>query len=357
MDAGFVAAFGSGDSAIAAHFERIGSTEDFSNYYTKSEVDSIKTALQGNITTNATAISTLSGTVSDMDTAYKAADTALDGRLDSLEEEVGAASNPDADSLRGRMAALETTVGDSTSGLVKTVADNYTALSNADSALDGRLDVVEAAIGTYPTTAGTETIATRLDNIEDAIGEGSETSLASRMTTAESDIDALETALGATTDPATGTVRARLNAAESDIDALEAADTAMDTRMDTAESDIDNLEAALGDATNPATGTVRARLNTAESDIDALETELASHDFKYAGSQSEGGAADNVVETAATADADREVLIANADKDAVNYASNVKVNPSTGAVTLNAIKLGAATVTYDSTTASLVVNF
>ena len=660
---------------IPAHFERLGSSADFSNYYTKSEVDGFTSTLQSNIGTNSTAISGLQGTVSDMDTAYKAADSALDGRLDDLEAEVGAASNPDAASLRGRMATLETTVGDASSGLIKTVADNYSELTDADSALDGRLDVIEAALGDYPDEAGTDTITDRLDAIEDAIGEGSGSSLADRigaaegeiddlqtevgaatnpdaaslrgrMATAEGDIDAIETEIGAATNPDAASLRGRMAAAETDIDNLEAADTAMDTRVDAiedeigaaqnpgattlrgrvaslettvgdansglvktvadnyssldtaigsvasdlaalttavgninrfnivvleageslpavgaeytiyfvpqatdvlpnnyniydeymwvvkedaqgqdashyekvgvteaefanyytksevdgikttleaadtaiglridgvdstieamdtaykaadtaldgrldvieaalgdypdeagtetitdrldtieaaigegsgssladrigaAENAIDDLEDALGDASNPDADTVygrldtaeddiddlqtevgaasnpdaaslrgrmataegdidaieteigaaqnpdsaslRGRMATAEGDIDDLETELASHDFKYAGSQTENGAADNVVETSDSTNADREILFANSDHDAVNYASTAKINPSTGMLTVNSIKLGGAVLTFDSVSESLVVNF
>ena len=60
----------------------------------------------------------------------------------------------------------------------------------------------------------------------------------------------------------------RLDTAETDIDALETADTALGSRMDTAETDIDTLEAADFAALITALTT---RLDTAESDIDALE--------------------------------------------------------------------------------------
>ena len=69
-----------------------------------------------------------------------------------------------------------------------------------------------------------------------------------RMTTAESDIDALE---------------GRMTTAESDIDALEG-------RMTTAESDIDALEGRMTTAESDIDA-LEGRMTTAESDIDALE--------------------------------------------------------------------------------------
>ena len=83
-----------------------------------------------------------------------------------------------------------------------------------------------------------------------------------RLTTAESDIDALE---------------GRMDTAEDDIDALEG-------RMDTAEDDIDKLQADVGDVTLlhttdksslvAAVNENEGRLDTAEGDIDALETQI-----------------------------------------------------------------------------------
>jgi hypothetical protein len=69
-----------------------------------------------------------------------------------------------------------------------------------------------------------------------------------RMTTAESDIDALE---------------GRVTTAESDIDALEG-------RATTAESDIDALEGRMTTAESDIDA-LEGRMTTAESDIDALE--------------------------------------------------------------------------------------
>jgi chromosome segregation ATPase len=280
-----------------------------------------------------------------MDTAYKAADTALSGRVTSLETAVGTYP-ANTDSIAERLSDIEDAIG----------SGDGTSLADRLDTVEGEVDTLQDQMGNYPTGENDPDVATRFTNVESAA-----TTLAGRVTTAEGDIDALETRAGN----------------------LEAADVALDGRLDTAESDIDTIEGQIGsyDLANDGTiasrlgtieddldgsvsGSLAARVTTAEGDIDALETragdletELATHDFKYAGSQTENGAADNVVETVTTANEDREVLLASHDKDAVEYAAGVKVNPSTGQLTVNSIKLGAATLTFDTNTESLVVNF
>lgn len=91
-----------------------------------------------------------------------------------------------------------------------------TTRENADNALAGRLTTIETTLGESGTIGS---------DVAD---------LKSRMGTAETDIDNLEAALGATSEPAAGTVRARLSAAEGDIDTLEGKVTTLigsDTNM------------------------------------------------------------------------------------------------------------------------------
>ena len=92
-----------------------------------------------------------------------------------------------------------------------------TLREQADTALDGRLDTIEATLGASGTIGSdVADLKTRMTG-----AEGDIDNLETRMGTAEGDIDNLETALGATSNPDEGTVRARLNAAESDISTLE----------------------------------------------------------------------------------------------------------------------------------------
>ena len=75
------------------------------------------------------------------------AESALDTRLDAIETSLGDTSQ----SMNERVTALETTVGDSNSGLVKGVADNKaaiaamdTAYKAADTALKAEIDAIQA---------------------------------------------------------------------------------------------------------------------------------------------------------------------------------------------------------------------
>lgn len=402
------------ETTTVGSYEKVGVTEaDFGNYYTKDEVDGFVSDLED-------ADTALGGRIDDLDAAYKAADalleaadTALAGRATVLENAVG--SYPTAagtKTIATRLDDIEDAIG---GGGGESITDRLDSV-------EGEVDDIQAQIGTYPQEA--DPIADRLADIETAIGDNqTANSIKGRIKTAEDDIDALEGRADATEanigtyDLAQdGTIASRLATLEStdeaydgrldDIEAnigtydvdtdgtiasrlatLEATDTAYGTRITANEGDIDTIQAQIGeypdmtqlgarsiatrlDAIEEAIGdgdsaeSIVNRLDQAEDDIDALEgratdleEELATHDFKYAGSQTENGAADNVVETASTADAERPVLFANADKDAVEYNNNITANPSAGTVTMTALKLGAATITFDSNTESLVVNF
>lgn len=159
-------------------------------------------------------------------------------------------STTTVEGLQTAVAALQETVGDSTKGLVKQVADNKAAIAtlNADSTTEGSVayqiaQIVAGAdasfdtlkeiadwIGTHTTDAatmnsqintnktdiaslkelvGSEAVATQIANAIDAALKSGETdkyalasdltTLAGRVTTAEQDIDALETKVGTTT--------------------------------------------------------------------------------------------------------------------------------------------------------------
>lgn len=285
-----------GEKTESSYFEEIGITEaDLGEYYTSSKVDEL--------------LATINTTIATNKTAQETGDTTLGNRITPLEQQVnGYSETVDGESkevtttLNYRVKALES----SESTLEKTVSDNKTASDNADSALSGRLDTVEKAIGTYPTTADTKDITTRL-------------------TTLESNV---------TTD--TGSLNTRLSTLETTVSDNK-------TTQDTKNSSLDK-------------------------DIKAINDELDTHSFKYAGSTEEGGAATKVAETASTADESREVLVASKDHTSVEYSSKVTANPSTGDVTtsgkitgaslvVDSIILGGATLTYDKTNDKLVVNF
>ena len=96
-----------------------------------------------------------------------------------------------------------------------------------------------------------------------------------------------------------------------------------------------------------------------QSDIDDINDELATHNWLYAGSATENGAATKVVETETQNDDYQDILVASTDHTATEYAkdSKAQINPSTGDLKVKSVTLGAMTMVYDPTTESVVFNF
>ena len=162
--------------------------------YTKDEADNKfltkeeaydDTALANRVTATETAIT-------DEASARDAADKVLEGKIaEALAEAKQYADDNDADTIyndeevRGlingvatRVGTLETTVGDSTKGLVKGLADEITRATEAEADLDERLDAIEAdyidsaeladAIKNFATT---QYVDEEIEAIEDAISK------------------------------------------------------------------------------------------------------------------------------------------------------------------------------------------
>ena len=154
------------------HYENIGTTEaDLTNYYTKSEMD--------------TTIGGINDDISAMDTAYKAADTALDGRLDNVEDAIGDAST--ANTIIYRLNGFDTTIGD----------------DNTAASIKGRIKTAEDDIDALETAVGTDSTAG---------------SIKGRIKAAEDDIDAIETSIG--DDSTANSIKGRITALETDAAAI-----------------------------------------------------------------------------------------------------------------------------------------
>ena len=118
--------------------------------------------------------------IEDMDAAYKAADTTINGRLDTLEA-------IDHDAYKGADSALKTEL----EGKINAKADSSvveamdTAYKAADTELSGRLDDVEAALGT-----GEGSVS---DQIADAKQEAIDSAVATAAADATTKANAAET--------------------------------------------------------------------------------------------------------------------------------------------------------------------
>ena len=110
---------------------------DFSDVASASDVTKVVGGLKEIVDNQGTAITALQNTVGNassglvknvntLKTEVEAKTTGLLDRVTALENSTGSGEN----ALGGRVTALENTVGDSTKGLVKKVADNSTAISS-----------------------------------------------------------------------------------------------------------------------------------------------------------------------------------------------------------------------------------
>lgn len=103
-----------------------------------------------------------------------------------------------------------------------------------------------------------------LAELDEAIVETKEdvTSLDGRLTTAEGEIDTLQSNVT--------NLQGRMTTAEGEIDTLQSNVVSLDGRLDTAEPEIDTLQSQMSTA-NSNISNLQGRMTTAESDIDALQ--------------------------------------------------------------------------------------
>ena len=92
-------------------------------------------------TPTSTVVKYVDAKVKAEETRALGAESDLDRRLDAIETSLGDTSQ----SINTRVTNLETTVGDSTKGLVKDVADNKTAINNANGRIDGVITAYQGA--------------------------------------------------------------------------------------------------------------------------------------------------------------------------------------------------------------------
>lgn len=203
-----------------------------------------KTALQNQITANASAIELLTNGVSadevdgvnDLIQYVKDHGTEVTGMKNDIKANADAIDAIEADYLK---------------------AADKTALQGEIDALEGRMDTAEGAIATKATQADLEALAGRVSTVEGDLNTES-TGLKARMTQAEADIDALEGKVG------DKTVAAQIEAA---IEALKIGDYAKAADLTAAVARIAQNETDISG--------LKGRMDTAEGDIDALETEVA----------------------------------------------------------------------------------
>ena len=296
-------------------FEKINSISELSDYFTKSEVNAIKSSLEAAdtangqlIAQNTADITTLNGTVSDMDTAYKAADTALDGRLDIVEAALGTyPTEAGTQTITTRLATLEENVTGSTDDLqdqidaLDTKTDTIrTDFEDADSALSARATTLETAVGNYPTTQGTLSITDRLAQAESDIA-ANETDIEGKFTTLSGTVSDMDTAYKAADTALDGRVDVIETALgsetlQTDVSAMDTAYKAADTALD---GRVDVIEAALGTyPTEAGTQTITTRLATLEENVTGSTDDLQDQIDTLSGTVSDMDTAYKAADTA-----------------------------------------------------------
>ena len=280
------------------------------NGYTDTEVakdrarlDTLETAKgdhDSRITANANAIAQevtdRTNAISDLDTAYKAADKAINDKIGTVEGTIGEAI---ADAKKAGTDAA-TAVNNLANGAVKTNTDNIAtntadiadlktglaneieARENADDALDARLEKVEAF---FAGAAEDKTIDGEIQNALDTLVEiqnyiTNDGAAADEMV---KDIAANTAAISAIQDIIKdgGSLEIRVDSAEAAIDALEGRADALEGRADAVEGRADVLEATVAgyDGTNTVKKAVDAVSVRAEKGItDAAAAQKAADD-------------------------------------------------------------------------------
>lgn len=245
---------------------------------------------------SASDLTALTNTVSDLTTTVgkkaEASDvTALTTRVGTAETDIttiksnitSLQSEVDTKANNTEFQTVKTTVGDSSSGLVKQVAD-----LESNSASKTELKTISDKVDKNSSDIATNAAA--IKDIQDAIGDGSGTgSLSNRVTALEDkvgdetkglvkDVDALESSIGTSSDPAnaSGSVYARIAKNKADIATNASNITTNTTDITTLKSDASSLknrttalETSVGasDDTADASGSVYARIAKNKADI------------------------------------------------------------------------------------------
>ena len=204
----------------------------------------------GNTDANSAAISALQGRMTtaeaDIDAleSSRATKTELASEVKTLEDAVALKADKTAlNSTNGRVTTLEGTVGDSSKGLVKDVADLKTTVGDTKSGLVKKVAALESASATHATQNALNTVESTLTK-----------SISDEKTARESADTQLQTQITTLKDTTIPGVVSRVAENEKDISALE---TAVDTINNTT---IPTL------ATNKDLNDAKARIKAIEDD-------------------------------------------------------------------------------------------
>ena len=217
-----------------------------------------------------------------------------------------------------------------------TAEGDIDTLESSVSGLSTRMTTAEGEIDTLQSdVSGLDTRVTTAEGDIDTL-ETNVSGLTTRVGTAEGEIDTLQTDLGALT--------TRVGTAEGDIDSLESSVSGLSTRMTTAEGDIDTLEGNVS--------SLSTRMTSAEGDIDTLESSVSGLSTRMTTAEGEIDTLESGLSGLTTRVTTAEGEIDTLQSDLTNLTTRVgtaegdidtlesdkmdKVNPTgTGALSLN----------------------
>ena len=208
---------------------------------TTQEAGKVLDATQGRI---------LRETIEAMDTAYKAADTALDGRLDAIDG--GNALDTTNGTLAARVGALETEIDmTSANSRIDTALSRIEAMDNSSTGsiagLDTRIDALETTVNTS-TTGLSDRMTAAESAISHAASGADNGGLTERLTVVEGDINT-----------ATTGIKARITALETTVDTTT---TGLVDRVSSIEDDLDTASTGLKDRVTNLEGKDTIVINT-----------------------------------------------------------------------------------------------
>jgi len=243
--------------------------------------EDVKRALPSNTISSSAQLATqISG-------SFTSTSSSLAGRISTAESELGNTLISSSAQIASDISGSFTTVSSSLASRITTEATNVDNLQTDSGSFSTRLTTAESELGNTLISSSAQ-IATSISgslgvnallirSLTASTISGSFTavssSLASRLSTEESNIDTLQTD--------SGSFSTRLTTEESNVDSLQTDSGSFSTRLTTEEANVDSLQTD--------SGSFSTRLTTEESNVDTLQSTMTSEQTNIDNLQTDSG--------------------------------------------------------------------